>query len=745
MRPDGEVRFVVSRGMPELDQEGRVKALVGVFMDVTDYTRAGDTLRASEQRLKLALSTTKLGLWDLDVNTGVRQWSDEMREILGVSGEVQASREVFLTRLHPEDRARLQNERYPLLPNGTSRHRSVLRILRADNGDERWIEVAGEMLHDEDGRPTRYIGLVQDITARRTAEEALRASEERLRLALQAGRMFAWERDLATGYVERSSNAKDLIGIGSGPVSDFIERLHPADQEKGPAVTTGEWGCETEQSELRYIRPDGRLMWLAARSTLFRETGRPERLIGVTFDITDRKAAEEDLWRVANQDSLTGLPNRAMFHRRLEEALSEAQRDGTSVSLLLIDLDGFKDVNDTLGHDAGDALLVETAKRLGEFVRDGDTVARLGGDEFAVVLVAPFELTNAASLAEHVIARLSQSFTYADRIVPSRASAGVAGFPEHHHTPSELLKDADLALYRAKAQGRNRVVTYAPEMREATERRVTIAREVQEAVREGQIVPFYQPKVSFTTGRIIGFEALARWQHPTKGVLTPGYFGSVFEDPELAVAIGESIVSQVAADIRTWLDRGLDCGRVAVNLSSAEFADPYLAVNTLGLLREAEVPLEHFEVEVTETVLLGRSADYVGSILRRFHESGVRIALDDFGTGFASLTHLKQFPVDHIKVDQSFVRDLEHDRDDAAIVAAVIGLGRSLGIEVTAEGVETVGQAGHLRQMGCTNAQGYLYAKPMVGSRVPWLLETWANPFALSDGKSRRAASGAIP
>jgi diguanylate cyclase (GGDEF)-like protein/PAS domain S-box-containing protein len=338
------------------------------------------------------------------------------------------------------------------------------------------------------------LGTIQDITARKQAENALREGEERLRLALQAGRMFAWERDLNSDFVTRSENARDLVGLGSGPAAEFAARIHPDDQERASSVLLGVWGSTSDENEIRYVRPDGQVVWLMARSVEIREGGRPTRLIGVTFDITDRKAAEEDLWRLANQDSLTGLPNRAMFHRRLEEALSGAQEHGTSVSLLLIDLDGFKDVNDTLGHDAGDALLVETAKRLGEFAREGDTVARLGGDEFAVILVAPYDLTDAASLAEHIIAQLAAPFTYGDRIVPSRASAGVAGFPTHHHTPSDLLKDADLALYRAKAQGRNRVVTYAPEMREATERRVTIAREVQEAIRRGRSCPSTSPR-----------------------------------------------------------------------------------------------------------------------------------------------------------------------------------------------------------------------------------------------------------
>jgi EAL domain-containing protein (putative c-di-GMP-specific phosphodiesterase class I) len=254
---------------------------------------------------------------------------------------------------------------------------------------------------------------------------------------------------------------------------------------------------------------------------------------------------------------------------------------------------------------------------------------------------------------------------------------------------------------------------------------VSVRREVLEALSLDQMVSFYQPKVSLSTGEIVGLEVLARWGHPTRGILTPGYFGAVFDDPDLAPALRKSLLRQVTADIHHWLSLGLDPGRVAFNLSLVEFSNPELANEILSALEHMQIPTRHFEVEVTETVLLGRDSDHVSTILKRFHENGVLIALDDFGTGYSSLTHLKQFPVGHVKVDQSFVRDLEQDTGDEAIVSAVTGLGRSLGFEVTAEGVETHGQAQRLREMGCDNAQGYLFAKPLDGSQVPTLLANW--------------------
>ncbi len=442
-------------------------------------------------------------------------------------------------------------------------------------------------------------------------------------------------------------------------------------------------------------------------------------------DITKRKAAENEIWLMANRDALTGLPNRAAFTRELSDALANAEANGSTVSLLLIDLDEFKDVNDLLGHDAGDELLRQTASRLTAMVRPCDMVARLGGDEFAVIVGAPFTLADAARLAEHLVEQLRTTFEYEGRTLANKASIGVAAFPDHHRDAIELMKDADIALYRAKAEGRTRAVVYNDLARKAMHQRVQIVQEVRGALMQGEIIPYYQPKIEMQSGRIVGFEALARWKNPGSGLLTPAYFGSAFADYDIAVALGDAMIRGIAADLRSWLDRGLDCGTVAINTSSAEYSDPTLAHRFLQVFEGHHLPADRLEVEVTETVFFGRHPEMVLATLRHFRENGVRIALDDFGTGFASLTHLKHFPVDHIKIDQSFVRDMLADRGDEAIVEAVIGLGRSFNLDVTAEGVETEKHVERLQALGCNRAQGYFYAKPMPGTRVPWFIRNW--------------------
>jgi diguanylate cyclase (GGDEF)-like protein len=562
--------------------------------------------------------------------------------------------------------------------------------------------------------------LSHEVRRRDSAELALTNSEERLRLALDAGRMFAWELDPATDFVTRSDNAPDIIGIGSGHTDDYLEHVHPHDRSRVRSLVYSPPKYEMSPVEYRYCPPGGEMVWLEARSIEHVGPGGVRRIVGTTFDITERKAIEEQVWRAANHDALTGLVNRTLFQKRLDEAMRDAG-DGARVNLLLLDLDEFKRVNDTLGHDAGDALLHQAADRLRALTRDCDTVARLGGDEFAVVMPQA-SLDEAIVLAERIVAELARPFVFKDRLPTTRVSVGIACYPDHDKNPAELMKDADMALYGAKEHGRNRVTVYSPAMRAEMEHRVQVSNSIREALDREEIVPFYQPKVCLVTGRVVGFEALARWRHPTRGILTPAVFGSVFEDHELAARIGMAMFQQVAADVHTWVQKGLYFGRVAVNLSAAELNNPTLVDDVLNVFEKQGVAARYLEIEVTETVLLGRTTEQVSTILEEFQRRGVTIALDDFGTGYASLSHLKQFPVDLIKIDRSFVRDLERDPDDAAIVTAVIGLGKSLGIQVCAEGVETAGQVEYLCENSCDQAQGYLFAKPIVGTRVPWLL-----------------------
>jgi len=710
----GEYRWMLARALPARDANGVIERWFGTYTDIHAW-KASEALAAeSRERYKALLEASAVMLW-LATPEGMLTHIEGALDAGGLA-ETSCRGMDWLDAVHPEDRARVRAAWQWALSSGTA-YQNEFRVRLAD-GEYRWMLANAVAVRNPDGSIREWVGSLADIHDRKQAEEKLRASEERLRLALHAGRMFAWEQDLTTNYVTRSQNTVALLGIGSGTLDEFLERVHPEDRGLRQHFAQQAKAQGSYASEFRYILPSGKVIWLGSRA----ELASPNRLVGVSFDITERRAAEEEIWRTANHDSLTGLPNRGLFHQRLEQALADAKRQQSRVNLLLIDLDDFKDVNDTLGHDAGDALLKETAARLSAMIRSCDTVARLGGDEFAILVLDPYTLQDAADLAGRLVARLREPFTYKKRVVSSRASIGVAAFPEHHFEPAELMKNADIALYRAKAQGRNRVLTYSPLMRREIEERVALGADLREALARDQMIPFYQPKVSLETGRIVGFEVLARWHHPSKGLLTPAYFGAAFDDADLAPAIRRQLVAKVAGDMREWLDGNLEIGRIAMNLSSADFSQPRLVEEILDVLQGARIPPSRLEVEITETVLLGRSAEGVSAILQQFRDTGVSIALDDFGTGYASLMHLKHFPVDHVKIDRAFIKDLGQNADDEVIVGAVIGLGRSLGLRVTAEGVESRDQERHLRRLGCEDGQGFLYSVPVPGCGVPPLL-----------------------
>jgi len=461
--------------------------------------------------------------------------------------------------------------------------------------------------------------------------------------------------------------------------------------------------------------------WDVVVSPVLGDDGRPIRLVGISRDMTQEKAAEDRVRWSATHDPLTELPNRALFNERLAEAIADAARTGGKVGLLHLDVDHLKAVNDAMGHDAGDALLKAFAQRLRGVVRGTDTVARWGGDEFAVILpgVGGRDLPAAV---EAVQKRLREPFVHRGRMFDCCASIGASLFPSHGRTPDELLKSADVALYMAKAAGRGRLVVFGSEMRAELQRRSSMIAAAQDAMDENRVVPFYQPKVELGTGRVAGFEALLRWRHPRGGIHSPGMIAAAFEDAGISTALGDRMLYRTIRDMRRWLDRGVPFGHVALNAASPDFAREGFADRVLEALAAEGVPTPCFQLEVTESVFVGRGAERVTEALRVLSKAGVKIALDDFGTGYASLSHLKEAPVDVLKIDRTFVADLETDAGDAAIVRAILRLGHSLGIEIVAEGVETAGQARYLKRLRCDYAQGYFYSKAVPAARVPQLV-----------------------
>ena len=505
---------------------------------------------------------------------------------------------------------------------------------------------------------------------------------------------------LMTGYP-----AEEVLGrnprflLGDDWDQPDIERLREAVRRGGDARVT-----------LRNYRRDGSLFWNEVSLASMRDgRGRVSHFISIFNDLTDRKRYEEELEQQANHDALTGLANRNLLHDRLQRAMIRARRDARSVGVMLLDLDRFKFVNDSLGHYAGDCLLREVARRLVTSVREDDTVARLGGDEFMIVVGDIGCEKDSATLAAKVLESLVEPISLDGREILVTGSIGVALFPQDAEHADNLLKHADVAMYRAKELGRNRFQFYAPEMNAQAVERLEMENALRRALDNDEFELHYQPKVCFADGSLVGAEALIRWNHPTLGAVPPTRFIPLAEDNGLIVPIGEWVIRSACAQLARWREGGIADISVAVNVSARQFQQQDLVQILESALSAAGVPPHLLHVEVTESAVM-RNPEATIHTLARMRELGVRISLDDFGTGYSSLNYLKRFPIDSVKIDQSFVADIPHSREDAAIALMVISLAHSLGQTVIAEGVANDAQRDFLRNNGCDEGQGNLFS-----------------------------------
>jgi diguanylate cyclase (GGDEF)-like protein len=435
----------------------------------------------------------------------------------------------------------------------------------------------------------------------------------------------------------------------------------------------------------------------------------------------ERKRTELELVRLAHFDQLTSLPNRTLLRERVDHALARATRAGSGVATLILDVDRFKEINDMLGHEIGDKLLVETGRRIRACVRDQDTVARLGGDEFAVVLEDVSEAREVLPVIERILDSLREVTTIDGHELNSSTSVGIAMYPENGNDLSELLRAADLAMYQAKASGRGRYRFFADAMQEEAQSRHALEWALRRAVERREFKVFYQPQLCLRTGTVIGVEALLRWMNPTRGLLPPYHFIAGLEEFGLINEVGEWVLLTACEQIRKWQAMHFAPMRIAVNVSAQQFEDPMLIDKIRSALRETKLPSELLELELTESCLMSDPTQ-ASALLREIRDIGVRIAIDDFGTGYSSLTYLHEFPLNALKIDKNFVQSVESNDRGGPISKMIIGLGQNLGLEVIAEGVETEAQLEYMREHGCDVAQGYFYARPESPEDLePWL------------------------
>jgi diguanylate cyclase (GGDEF)-like protein/PAS domain S-box-containing protein len=723
-----EIRWLASSARMEYAEDGSVTRTIGAHLDITERKRAEQAVRASEERLRLVQEAT--GLADFEAGPGgVARFSESMAEQMGMPpGTTCVTVDELMAYIHPDDREMLRGE----IERGLTRDETFqceFRIIRGDTGEVRWIHSRTKVDRDAKGVAVRSIGAHLDITDRKLAEEALRESEERFRLAAEAAGFGVWDYDEENNQRQWSDRLREILGIADEvlSLSQAAEQcIHPGDRERfieqAENLRTGK--IDRYESAYRINRKDDRReRWIMVNAWRTQKAERQSRRIIMTVrDVTEEKTAEERIRWSASHDPLTRLANRSLFQQQLEQAIRHARSQGKSAGVLLLDLDHFKQINDSLGHDVGDALLKMFAERLRSVVRARDTVARLGGDEFAIVVPDLRTADDLVRLSHSIQERMRAPFVSGGRVFDCRVSSGAAMYPKHGSTSREVLKNADVALYAAKGAGRATVMMYDAELRNDMQRRLAMVQLARNAINNDRVIPYYQPKLDLQSGTIEGFEALLRWRTPSGRIASPAALEAAFEDLEVAAAISDRMIDRVIADMRGWLDRGIAFKHVAVNASAAEFRSDNFAERVLERLARANIPTRCFQIEVTETVFLGRGAESVHRALALLNARGVKIALDDFGTGYASLRHLKKFPVDIIKIDQSFVRDMEVDPGDEAIVRAVINLGKSLGIHVVAEGIEVDAQMQRLVRLNCDFGQGFLFSKAVPARRVPTLV-----------------------
>ncbi len=572
------------------------------------------------------------------------------------------------------------------------------------------------------------------------AMDDLAKSRENLADAQRLAGLSSWEWDLENNIVYWSKEIYQTFGMNEDSVNSssdsFWNLIHPEDREAVKAAFVAAIKAEKPYNQdYRIVLPNGvtQIIHVQGR-TDYDSDGRALRMRGTIQDITERKRTEEQIRHLAFYDSLTSLPNRVLFKEQLSQALQAARREERYVAILFLDLDNFKRVNDTLGHTIGDLLLQDVAARLAQCVRGEDsvarnpsaqpnsTVARLGGDEFTVLLARIAHTQDAAKVAQRILQSLSAPIFVGGHELVISASLGIAMYPFDGEEIETLLKNADAAMYHAKSDGRGRYHFYNPSMNATALEKLNLERNLRKALEHREFVLYFQPMVQGTTGEVIGNEALLRWQHPERGLILPHDFIPLAEETGLIAPIGEWVIEAACRQNFEWQCAGLPCVPVTVNLSSLQFHDPQLANKVANILQRTGLSPRHLTLELTESMLMQDSERNVTTLLE-LRKLGVQIAIDDFGTGFSSFNYLKRFPVDHLKIDQSFVRDITHDHGNAAIAMAIIAVARSLKLGVVAEGVETLEERDFLRANGAPDMQGFLFCQPQPAESITALLK----------------------
>ncbi len=669
-------------------------------------------LRVSEERFRRLTENAKDMIYRMGLPNGRYEYvSPAAKELFGYAPQEFYDNPLLIRKLlHPDWRAYFE-EIWAKLVVGDMPLTYEYKIIHK-SGESRWMNQRNVLVRDRFNRPVAIEAIVTDITARKEMEERLSQSMQIIESTSEAivvttpdGEIV----DVNNAYTEIMGYEREEL-LGSRP--SMIKSGHHDEkfyqQMWGELNEQGHWS-----GEIWDRRKSGELfpVWLSINA-IRNGAGEVVNYVGVFSDITVQKKSEAELERLAFFDPLTGLPNRALFHERLQHEIDGARRENAAIALLFIDLDRFKWVNDTLGHAAGDELLNVVAKRLRALLRESDTVARLGGDEFTVILPGTGSTDHVSSVAQSIVNVIKEPIALSDQEVHVGASVGVAFYPDDGADLETLSKNADIAMYQAKEAGRDTFQFYSQKNNLQALRHIILDDEMHKALEREEFTLHYQPKVAAASGKMVGMEALLRWQKADGEMVSPAEFIPLAEETGLIISIGEWVLNSACRQMAAWAEEGAPGMKVAVNLSARQFRDRGLVEMVRSAIARTAIAPECLELEITESMVMGDVESAI-TTMKRLRALGVTLAIDDFGTGYSSLSYLKRFPINTLKIDRSFVSDLTLDSDDAAIVDAVISMATSLNLNVVAEGVESAEQLDYLRSRGCTELQGFYISRPL--------------------------------
>lgn len=721
---DGHTELLETTKTAMFDQDGIIIGVLGIGRNITKIKQNEEKLRKSEERYAFAMEATQDGLWDWNILTNQVHYSPRWKSMLGYAvNEIKDTFSEWERLVHPDDKdgALLIIEEF--FKNKAKKYESEFRMQHKDG---QYINILSRAfaVQNEVGNITRLVGTHVDITERKKAEEDLKLASTVFSHARE-GIMIT---DASAFIVEVNDTLTKMTGYSRKELIGQNARILISDRQL-PEFYTDMWQTINTagywSGELWNRRKNGEVFAeLKSISAVHDESGVTTNYVSMSTDITLMKEHQSQLERTAHYDLLTNLPNRVLLSDRLNQAMAQSQRQHNSLAVVFLDLDGFKDVNDTYGHNIGDELLIELSQRMKDALREGDTLARFGGDEFVAILADLAKAEDCEPVLDRLLKAAADPVTMGDAILKVSTSIGVATYPQDHADADQLIRHADQAMYVAKQAGKNCYRLFDTVHDEA----VNIQREslgnIRSALERKEFVLFYQPKVNMRTGIVTGQEALIRWQHPVRGLVPPLDFLPAIEGHAISLDIGEWVIDTALTQISQWQSIGIHLA-ISVNISAYQLQQVNF-VERLAVLLDAhpEVNPNSLELEILETSAL-KDIKLVSATMDACHKLGVSFALDDFGTGYSSLTYLRRLPAHLIKIDQSFVHDMLEDADDLAIVEGVVGLAKSFKRDVIAEGVETIEHGTALLQLGCELAQGYGIARPMKAGDIAAWVRDW--------------------